>query len=53
MTPRRIAYVVHDFPKLSETFIASELSELRRRGIEIDPGAQAPTGDVFPSLHCR
>jgi colanic acid/amylovoran biosynthesis glycosyltransferase len=35
MIPRRIAYVVHDFPKVSETFIASELTELRRRGIEV------------------
>src|SRR4029079_9167123 len=35
MTPRRIAYVVNVFPKLSETFIASELAELRRRGIEL------------------
>jgi glycosyltransferase involved in cell wall biosynthesis len=35
MTPRRIAYVVHDFPKLSETFIGSELTELRRRGVEV------------------
>jgi len=35
MTARRIAYVVQTFPKLSETFIAGELVELRRRGIEI------------------
>jgi len=35
MTPRRIAYVVQDFPKLSETFIAGELAELRRRGVEV------------------
>src|SRR5262245_47375239 len=35
MTPRRIAYVINVFPKLSETFIASELAELRRRGIEL------------------
>jgi colanic acid/amylovoran biosynthesis glycosyltransferase len=35
MTPRRIAYVVHNFPKLSETFIASEITELRRRGVEV------------------
>jgi colanic acid/amylovoran biosynthesis glycosyltransferase len=35
MTVRRIAYVVQVFPKLSETFIAGELVELRRRGIEI------------------
>lgn len=35
MTPRRIAYVVRVFPKLSESFITSELAELRRRGIEV------------------
>src|SRR3989442_5022733 len=32
---RRIAYVVNVFPKLSETFIAGELAELRRRGVEV------------------
>jgi glycosyltransferase involved in cell wall biosynthesis len=31
----RVAYVVNVFPKLSETFIAHELAELRRRGIEL------------------
>ncbi|PYI87357.1 MAG: hypothetical protein DME26_06370 [Verrucomicrobia bacterium] len=35
MTPSRIAYVVSVFPKLSETFIAGELAELRRRGVEL------------------
>lgn len=35
MTPKRIAYVLHIFPKLSETFIAGELAELRRRGIAL------------------
>ena len=30
-----VAYVVNVFPKLSETFIASELAELRRRGVEV------------------
>src|SRR5439155_25695126 len=34
-TLRRIAYVLKVFPKISETFIASELAELRRRGIEL------------------
>lgn len=33
--PLRIAYVVHMFPKLSETFIAHELAELRRRGVKL------------------
>jgi colanic acid/amylovoran biosynthesis glycosyltransferase len=35
MTPSRIAYVINVFPKLSETFIASELAELRRRGVDL------------------
>src|SRR2546428_6539844 len=35
MTPLRIAYVLKVFPKVSETFIATELAELRRSGIEL------------------
>jgi glycosyltransferase involved in cell wall biosynthesis len=35
LTPRRVAYVVNVFPKLSETFIAHELAELRRRGVAL------------------
>jgi glycosyltransferase involved in cell wall biosynthesis len=35
MKPRRIAYVLNIFPKISETFIAGEIAELRRRGVEI------------------
>ena len=35
MTARRIAYVIQGFPKLSETFIAGELAELRRRGVQV------------------
>ncbi len=31
----RVLYVVRVFPKLSETFIATEMAELRRRGVEI------------------
>lgn len=31
----RIGYVINVFPKLSETFIAVEMAELRRRGMEI------------------
>src|SRR3989442_14999525 len=34
MMLRRVAYVVNVFPKLSETFSAWELAELRRRGGE-------------------
>ncbi|OLE72528.1 MAG: hypothetical protein AUI36_01345 [Cyanobacteria bacterium 13_1_40CM_2_61_4] len=35
MSIRRVAYVVNTFPKLSETFIANELVELQRRGVEV------------------
>jgi glycosyltransferase involved in cell wall biosynthesis len=35
MKPRRIVYVLNIFPKISETFIAGEIAELRRRGVEI------------------
>jgi len=31
----RVAYVLNVFPKLSETFIANEMAELRRRGVEV------------------
>lgn len=35
MVPRRIAYSLNVFPKVSETFIANELAEVRRRGVEV------------------
>ncbi len=35
MTLKRIAYIVNVFPKFSETFIANEITELKRRGVEI------------------
>lgn len=35
MTPRRILYILRDFPRLSQTFVAGELAELRRRGIHL------------------
>lgn len=35
MILKRIAYVVNVFPKFSETFIANEIAELRRRGVEV------------------
>src|SRR5207247_2387283 len=35
MSLSRIAYVLKVFPKISETFIAEELAEVRRRGIEV------------------
>jgi glycosyltransferase involved in cell wall biosynthesis len=33
--PLRVAYLINVFPKLSETFIANELAELRRRGVDL------------------
>ncbi len=41
----RIAYVVNTFPKLSESFIAGELAELRRRGIEVMILSLRPPGE--------
>src|SRR5256885_8167092 len=35
MTPLRVAYVLRVFPKISETFVASELAEVRRRSVEV------------------
>jgi len=45
VTPRRIAYVVNVFPKLSETFIAGELAELRRRGVDLRILSLRPAGE--------
>src|SRR5213079_2475455 len=47
MTPRRVAYVLRVFPKISETFIASELAELRRRGIEVRILSLRPPAEVL------
>ena len=35
MAVRRIAYVIDVFPQLSETFIAGEIGEVCRRGVEV------------------
>jgi len=32
----RVAYLVSRFPKISETFILSEMLELEQRGIQIE-----------------
>ena len=52
MTPKRIAYVLNIFPKISETFIAGELAELRRRGVELrilslQPPRQEPQHEII------
>lgn len=47
MIPRRVAYIVNVFPKLSETFIAGELAELRRQGVDVRVlSLREPTEDV-------
>lgn len=43
--PRRVAYLLHIFPKLSETFIAGELAELVRRGVEVRVFSLLPPRD--------
>ncbi len=45
MSELRIAYILNQFPCLSETFILREMVELERRGIEIFPCALARPGD--------
>lgn len=47
MTPIRVAYLVNVFPKLSETFIANEIIELRRQGVEVRVfSLRKPTEDM-------
>jgi glycosyltransferase involved in cell wall biosynthesis len=45
--PQRVVYVLKIFPKISETFIASELAELRRRGIELRIFSLLPPSDAL------
>jgi hypothetical protein len=40
----RIVYVLGIFPKLTETFIANELAEPRRRAVEVRILALRPSG---------
>ncbi len=47
MIPRRVVYVLKIFPKLSETFIAWELAELRRRGVEVRILSLLPPREVL------
>ena len=35
MKLERVAYIVNVFPKFSETFIANEIAELKRRGVQV------------------
>ena len=51
MTPSRVAYVLRSFPRLSETFIAGEIAELLRRGIDVqilslEPPADEPRHEI-------
>jgi colanic acid/amylovoran biosynthesis glycosyltransferase len=45
MKPRRIAYVLNIFPKISETLTAGELAELRGRGVELSILSLLPPRD--------
>ncbi len=45
--PLKIAYVIHMFPKVSETFIAHELAELRRRGVQVRVLSLLPPRENF------
>jgi colanic acid/amylovoran biosynthesis glycosyltransferase len=48
MRIRRIGYVINIFPKLSETFIAVEMAELRRRGVDLKiVSLRQPTETLF------
>jgi len=52
MSSLRVAYVLNVFPRISETFIAGELAELRRRGVEVrilslKSPAEEPSHDVI------
>ena len=53
MNVARIAYVVDGFPKVTETFIAGEVAELLRRGVDLrilSPRAAGP-GPVHGLVH--
>jgi colanic acid/amylovoran biosynthesis glycosyltransferase len=52
MSRLRVAYVLNVFPRISEAFIAGELAELTRRGVEVKilslrPPADEPRHDVI------
>jgi glycosyltransferase involved in cell wall biosynthesis len=42
---RRLGYVVTHYPKLSQTFVANEIAELRRHGIDVVPFSLNPPDD--------
>ena len=47
MSPLRVAYVLNVFPRVSEPFIAGELAELTRRGVEVRIlSLRAPTEEL-------
>ena len=45
MSIRRIVYVVDGFPKVSETFVAGEVAEVIRRGIDVRILSIRPAGE--------
>lgn len=51
LRPRpRVAYVLSQFPRVTETFIMREIAEMRRRGLRVDVISlkPPPTRDVHP-----
>jgi len=48
----RIVYLAKMFPRVSETFIANEISELKRRGLEVHVVSLLPTtvGRLWPEV---
>src|SRR5207244_11856439 len=54
MTPLRVVYVLRVFPWISETFVASELAEVRRRGVEVRMlSLRRPAEDVRHEIVAR
>lgn len=43
---KRVAYVNHEYPRLTETFTAKEVEGLRAGGIEVEPWTLKPTGSA-------
>jgi glycosyltransferase involved in cell wall biosynthesis len=41
---KRVAYVNHEYPRLTETFTGKEIEGLRTAGIEVEPWTLKPTG---------
>ncbi|GEM_PF-29553 len=42
----RVAYIVHKFPKISETFILNEILEMRKKGVQVSVFALEDPGET-------